>query len=132
MSIKIALATKLKSISALTALVSTRIYSVKLPQKFTLPAVVFRMTSSQTERVLSGNSGKARTTFEISYYDTTDTAAEAGGEIIRKALDGFRGTVSSVQIQSTIMMDRRDEFDYDIESYQRIMEFKIGHIEAVS
>jgi len=132
MSIKIALATKLESISALTALVSARIYSVALPQDYTLPAVFFRMISDQTERTLSGHGGKARTTFEISYCAITDTAAETGGEIIRKALDGFRGTVSSVQIQSTIMTDRRDEFEQDMNIFRRVMEFKIGHIEAAS
>ena len=129
MSIKVTLATKLESILDLVALVGTRIYSVALPQKFVLPAVTFRMVADETARVLSGHSGKARTTFEIDYCATTDTAAEAGGEIIRKALDGFNGTVGSVKIASIIMTDRRDEYDPDTGVFRRVMEFKIGHSE---
>ena len=132
MSIKVALATKLESITALVALVSTRIYSVKLPQDFTLPAVCFRMIGDETARTLSGHGGKARTTFEISYCADSDTDAETGGEIIRKALDGFSGTVSTVRIQSISMTDRRDDYDYNLGVYKREMEFKVGHIEAIT
>lgn len=132
MSLKTALATKLESISALITLVSTRIYSVAMPQDFTLPAVTFRMVADETERILTGHGGKARTTFEITYYATTDTAAEAGGEIIRKAIDGYSGTIGGVKIQSVIMQTRKDEYDSENNIFGRVMEFKIGHIEAAT
>jgi|WetSurMetagenome_2_1015567.scaffolds.fasta_scaffold00567_25 hypothetical protein len=132
MSLKTALATILEDTTALTALVGTRIYSVMLPQGFTLPAVVFRMTADETERILSGHAGKARTTFEVSYCAVTDTAAETGGEIIRIALDGYSGTVSSVKIQSVIMTTRSDDYEPDLNIFRRVMEFKIGHIEATT
>ena len=132
MSIKVALATKLKSITALTAKVDTRIYSVKLPQDFNLPAVTFRVTDDRPQRTLEGHSGKTRTDFEIIYNDKSDTAAETGGDIIWKAIDGFSGTVSDIKIQSISLITRLDEYDYDINVYQRVMVFKIGHIEATT
>ena len=133
MSIKVALATKLKSISALTAIVSTRIYSVALPQDFTLPAVTFRMVADETMRTLAGHSGKARTTFEITSFATTDTAAESTGEIIRKALDGMApATISTVKVRSVSMTDRSDDYDSDINVFGRIMTFKIAFEEATT
>jgi len=131
-SIKVALATKLTSITALTNLVSTRITAVKLPQGFTLPAVFYRLTGDDPERDPQGLIGKTKSYFEIVCCAKSDTAAEAVGDTIWKSLNAFDGTVSGVKIQSISIISRRDEYDYDINVYQRIIEIKIGHIEPIT
>lgn len=109
MTVVEAVRSRLATVSALTALVSTRIYSLKLPQTPTLPAVRLQQVSEVEPMQLRGSSGLARARVQVDAYaqegSGTDPYAQAhqvsaaahgtfaGGAA--SGLNGWRGTVGS-------------------------------------
>lgn len=71
---------RLKQISALTALVGTRIYNAVAPQKCSSPFVVVRLASDQRDAHLRGLVGLGRTRVQVDYYVDEASGVDAKGQ----------------------------------------------------
>lgn len=90
-----ALRAKLLTFSTVTTLIGQRMYPDALPQKATIPAVLYYVTSTQREHMLSGLSKLAHARFTIECYAVTRTAASSISRAIRETgIDSFRGVVN--------------------------------------
>jgi hypothetical protein len=80
---------RILDLAAVTALVSTRVYMLKLPQQPTLPAVRVQLVADNVEQQLRGPDGIRRGRVQVDIY-----AAEAAGSpyasvtAVADALDG--------------------------------------------
>lgn len=90
-----ALAGKLAGTSAISSLVGARIYPVLLPQDPTYPAITYQRISGERRHDLQGASGIGHPRISVSCWATTYAGVKALAAAVRKALDGFRGTLSS-------------------------------------
>lgn len=112
MSVESAVVAKLKATSAVTALVSTRIYLLKLPQKPTLPAIRVQLISDPQNKHLRGPDGATRARIQVDAY-AAETVTDPYGsvdnisEAVNDALvyEGF--TAASIKVQSAERVDRR-------------------------
>ena len=105
-----ALRTKLLSYQAVTALIGQRMYPDALVEGATLPAVVYYVTSTQRDHMLSGvgKSAHARVTLEC--YAVTRTTCNAIEKAIRETgIDSFRGVVSNYSFDG-VDFDSGDEY----------------------
>ena len=94
-----ALRTKLLSYATVSTLIGQRMYPDALLQGAQLPAVVYYVTSTQRDHMLSGvgKSAHARVTLEC--YALTRTTCNAIEKAIRETgIDSFRGTVSGYDL----------------------------------
>lgn len=96
MSLKDALYEELKDNAGVSALVSTRVYSTVAPEGAALPFVVFQQLGGDHDHHMGGANGLTRREIQIAYYANKPKDAEAGGEAIRDAIDGFHGTMGTV------------------------------------
>lgn len=112
MSVESAVVAKLKATSAVTALVSTRIYLLKLPQKPTLPAIRVQLIDDPQTKHLRGPNGMTAARVQVDAYQA-ETAVDPYGsvdsisEAVNDALvyEGF--TVAGIKVQSAERVDRR-------------------------
>lgn len=79
--------------SAISTLVSTRIYPLKLPEKPTLPAITYHCYAVESEYNLAGVAGWATSKWQIDIWASTETNALAIGEAVRANLQAYSGTI---------------------------------------
>jgi hypothetical protein len=119
--------------TAISNIVSTRIYPEKLPQKPTLPALTYSQISAVRVRDLSGPAYKSRTRVSFSCWATTHLAAHQLAQALRQTLDDFYGTSWADILVGSIRLD--NEFDLFEEEagtvgiYRVVQDYIIAHSE---
>jgi hypothetical protein len=103
MSLEDGLYTYLGANAGVSALVSTRIYPVVLPEGKALPALVFQRISSDRHYHLSGYSQLCYARMQITSLATTPEGARGLAEAVRNALDAYAGAMGSTTVQSCMM-----------------------------
>lgn len=92
-----ALRTKLLSYSAISTLISTRMYPSALLQGCTLPAVVYTKLSTQREHSMSDVTKLAHTTYQFDCYSLDKDEADSVSKAIQDSgIVAFRGTESGI------------------------------------
>lgn len=125
MTVEVAICEQLLAASGLTALVGSRIYHVKLPQKPTLPAVRVQLIDEPRDYHLRGVHGSTRALVQVDAY-AAEVSATAGYDpkatvdavaaAIDAALSGQRftnGSPATIEITSCFRDARRPLYDAD-------------------
>lgn len=94
-----ALITKLLGTTAITNLVSTRVFVGARPQASTLPAIVINRISGAPLYSDDGEDGLEESRFQIDCWGLTYSSAKAVARAVRTALSAFQGTVSGVNFR---------------------------------
>lgn len=131
MAIEDALYTRLQAVSAVTALVSTRIYPTKTEnQNPTSPYVTYELLRTERTSAMGADTGDVRTEvrFHVWAKDSAsaagyDTAKSVASEI-RQALQRYRGTSASTQVQDVFVIDEFTAEDVEPEWSHRLIEFE--------
>lgn len=111
MSIHSALTTHLEGAAGITALCSTRIYPVALPQDAARPAMTYqRMSGSPHDHTITKASGTSLAKFRLMYWGNTHKAALSLAEAGRQAMQGFSGVVGGTSINAVVLIDDYDDF----------------------
>ncbi len=122
----------LNSLTALVALVGTRIYFADPSQLSLYPCVVVQVTNRSYEHNLAGSDGVSLATVHIEAISQFESVSVACVETWRNYFDGFRGTQSGVPIGRCFL---NDEFDAetpplagsDLWIYHVVTEYVIWH-----
>ncbi len=120
----------LASNSAITDLVSSRIYPMVRRQTDELPAITFQIISSPRGYTFDGPMGLVRARVQINCYADDPLEAANISEIVRKSLEGFQGSPEDVRIESMMLEDIGDlpVIDPDNEQlsvYAKTMDFYV-------
>jgi hypothetical protein len=130
MVIEEALMTYLLAQSGLTALVSNRIYPLKLPQTPTLPAIVYQKIDAPRLPGFSADYG-VTTRIQITSWALTYTGASAVQEQIRTATQNIMNQSMSGMVVKNIEFDEGpDSYEDETERYGKIVDLLIWHTEA--
>lgn len=120
MTIGTALRAHLLADATLAAVVTARIYALRLPQKPTLPAVVLQRISGFRWKHLRGSGALARPRFQVDSWAQTHDAASELGAVVRQRLEGFTGEwpiggSPPVTVRVSVLFeDERDLFEEDV------------------
>lgn len=125
-----ALRTRLIATANVQSIVSSRIYPVKMPDNPTFPAISMQMVSALHEESLSGSSGLVGALLQLDCWAASINTAHDLAEKVRLALEGFRGTVASHDIQGITDWQTIDSFDDDTAIYRVSCLSRVWHIEA--
>jgi hypothetical protein len=104
------LRTALVSTTAVTSLVSSRIYPVLAPASAALPFVTWRRSGIEREQTLGGPMGMPRVSVEYSIYGTTYEEARQVADAMRRVLDGYGGTSDNTEVKQASLEDESDDF----------------------
>lgn len=124
MTVEDAVIARLLALSAVTALVSTRVYLEKLPQSPTYPCVRVTLVSDGTDYHLRGGTGVKRARVQVDAfakevsgvnpYALVETVADAvNGADDGTALSGWRGSIGSpaFEVLACQQVERRTMYD---------------------
>lgn len=115
--IEVALVTKLTTTTAISNLISTRMYPLRLPSTPTLPCITYKEISAPTEGTHDETSANALThaRYQLDAWAATYAGAIALGSAIFTALEGFSGVVTkgsdTFSIQAALRVDKRSDND---------------------
>jgi len=96
--------------TAVTSLVSSRIYPVLAPASAALPFVTWRRSGIDREQTLGGPMGMPRVSVEYSIYGTTYEEARQVADAMRRVLDGYGGTSDNTEVKQASLEDESDDF----------------------
>lgn len=96
--------------TAVTSLVSTRIYPLLAPASADLPFVTWRRTGINREQTLSAPMGVPKVTLDYAIYGTTYEQARDVADAMRRVLDGYGGTVDNTQVNQVSLENESDDF----------------------
>lgn len=86
--------TKLTATAGVTAICSTRVYPLTIPQKAIYPAATITVISNEPSDTKTGASALDAWRVQIDSYAKTALQAQQLDSAIRTAIDRFRGTVT--------------------------------------
>jgi len=96
--------------TAVTSLVSARIYPVLAPATASLPFVTWRRVAIRRQQTLGGPSGMPVTSVEYSIFGTTYEQAREVADAMRSVLDGYGGTANNTEVKQTSLEQESDDF----------------------
>jgi len=126
----------LKTHDDVIALFGSRIYSNHLPESPTLPAIAIGLRTAEHLAVLSGSAGIVTATFEVRIWCETFRAAVEAGDVIRQAVQGYRGAMGTLTCLSSILTDDQNSTVAPDEGssayvYAKSLTYKIKFREAI-
>jgi hypothetical protein len=104
------LRTALLGSTAVTSVVSTKIYPLLAPASAALPVVTWRRAAVNREQTLSAPMGVPRVTVEYTIYGTSYEQSRTLADAMRRVLDGYAGTSDNVQVRLATLENEADDF----------------------
>lgn len=125
-----ALRAKLLADAAIANLVGTRVSPWPLPQASPMPAITYFRVSGAEGVTQDGRERTTRARYQVDSWGGSYQAARELEILVRKALNGFKGTVSGVPIQGAFVEESADEFEDEGGQYRCPVDVTIWTEEA--
>lgn len=119
--------TYMQTQAGLTALVSTRMYPLKLPQNATVPALTYQKIARPREYSHSGDSNLANPTYQFDCWAKTHEAAVTVAVQVEAAFTGFSGTMGSETVYAAFISNVIDDIEPDTALYRQIVDVEFWH-----
>lgn len=133
--IEIAFREYLLSISAVTAIVSTRISVMRLPQNVALPAISYMIERADRIESQKGGTGLVNTIMQVDHWGSSMLTCRQLAETTRKVLQGFRGTMGTSPNAVTVSQIRYENelsfYHEDVNNFRITHDYSIWHDEAL-
>jgi hypothetical protein len=120
---------RLSAVTAVSTIVSTRIYNNISAQNAALPYIVFKRISSSRELPHSGAIGLCRARFQFDCVGKTPTLAKQLAGAVRNALHGYSGSVGGETIMKSELVNEVDITLIDF-GHAVILDFMISYTES--
>jgi len=120
MTINTDIFTSLTNHAGLSALVSSRLYPIKLPQKPTYPLIKYQRVTNEHINSLTGSSGLNKSRYQFDIYSETHSAA---GDIA----DQLALAMASGSYQSILLSTADLDFDDNAEKYRITIDYSVWH-----
>lgn len=121
MNVYEAIRARLLASGAITALVTARIFPLRLPQKAVFPAIVLVRVSGIRATPLKGAASSARPRIQVDCWAQTSDQAAALGALCRQQLENYSGSYTDNSVSpattitvQTVFEEEHDLFDEDI------------------
>jgi len=118
-----ALNSRLNAVTAVTNLVSTRIYPVRLPQDVTYPAVRVITVDAQRESALDADMGLVHTRIQVDAYATTYAVSQTLAAALRGALKRQAWTLDAVEVCDALLENVQDDYEDEAKAYRVRQDF---------
>ncbi len=122
----------LEADAALSALIGTRLYPLRLPQQPNVPCISYAVIASARFHAWTGPLELVRTRVQFDAWATNYSEVVAVADALRLRLDGYKGPAGAGEIQGAFFDSERDLFEQDAELYRRSMDYRIWMPEDVT
>lgn len=120
--------------AGVSALVSSRVYPLTIPQDIALPAIAYQRISGPRTHYHAGPSPVAQGRYQITCQAETYSASKGLANAVRSALDGYSGAVTSgeesLEIEGAFLVNELDGYEFDTEAETVRLDFLILYQEV--
>lgn len=120
---------RLTNYAGVTALASTRVYPVKLPQKPTYPAITYSLLAGASVPAMGSDIGDEREFFRVKTYCDEPSGSYAVAKALAAqvilALKRYKVVGTFATIQDIFLNSKTDLYDDEAQVYQRILTFEV-------
>ncbi len=119
-----------------------RVFALELPEKGTLPALVYERVSSSPDYVMEGASGLVDAHMQFTAWASTYKASKQLSDALRLCLSGLHETLyspdgtESVKVEVAMLVEQSDEFVDGTDGKTRLVgvisEYMIGFQQATT
>ncbi len=105
-----------------------RIYPDKMPDNTsekTLPVVVYSIVTEERPSAMGFDPGNVSSLVQIDVYAGTPALRKSTADSVRAALQRYRGTIGTHQIDASFVADREDTFESGSKMYRTRFNFQI-------
>lgn len=120
----------ISGVAAITAIVSTRIYPVLVPQNPTYPLVRYQKISGVRLHTLDQAVGMVRSIYQFDAWAETYLAAKQLSRELRLALDSYRGIMGSDTIHGAFVRNELDVYEELTKLHRIILEVELIYTET--
>lgn len=96
--------------TAVSTLISSRVYPVLAPASAAMPFVTYRRAGIRRQQTLTGPMGVPQVTVELDIYATTYEGARDLADKCRVVLDGYGGTFDNTEVKQVSLENEQDDF----------------------
>jgi hypothetical protein len=118
---------RLTATTALTDLVSTRIYPLVRPQDSVIPSVVYWRVSNPIIFAMSTSDEISTPRFQFDCYGASFSATRSVARQVKKAIDRWGTSTGTPVVIRSDVVNEMDDYDSDLSEYQSIVEAIIYH-----
>ena len=129
MSIITAIRQRLIDSNFVEQFVATRIYEDVAEQATKYPCIVISVVSYSTVMEMQGPTGFANERIQIDVFAETAMDRVKTRDGVRRALNGFRGTVKGIRIDSMVMVNDVSRFIEQADVFIRTVDFSVWYCE---
>lgn len=130
MEIEEALMIRLKTTSALTALIAQRIFPDEAPQDTILPYLVYLTVSDVKVHTLTGQYDQEAPMIQFTAYAATKPSARAVAIQVKAALSDFQGTLSGIYFSCIRLQNEMSSLftspDGTVRAYTSDLEYEVN------
>lgn len=116
----------------IAAVVSARVYPIKLPQGVKDTSIVYTRVSGESDYKMEGATGYARSRMQIDCWASKVDDAVLLANLVKDALSGYSGVMGAtpaVFVQGVFCADERETFDDIVQLYGMGRDYFIHHEE---
>lgn len=123
------------NVTAINNIVDSRIYPVVAPNdEAKFPCIVYEVTSTDPVNTKDrldtqddGSKGRFMENVAVTIYSLGYEYSQVENleNEVRKILDGYRGTISGVNVDGVLLLDSKDGFDYEVEIFRKETDYNI-------
>lgn len=112
---------RIRSDTAIAALIGSRIYPLVAPEGATKPNITYQLLSSERDRHLLGPSGLVHSTYQFDCWANTMDAARPLAEFLRLRLDNYAAiTTGTHEIQRIKLVNALDNWEFAVDGSESI------------
>lgn len=119
--------------SGLSALISSRVYPIRLPQGTTLPAICYQDISAAFTQAHGEKSALPRPRFQFTIYSETVEVANSVGAALKACIDGYKGNMGTgayiTKVEACLLKNELSNDDPETGVYLRYQDYVIQYKE---
>jgi hypothetical protein len=119
--------------AAITTVVGTRVFPIKIPQGVTAASIVYTRISGDGDYTMQGPSGFVSPRIQIDAWAGSADAAANLANLVKDRLDGYRGVMGSgggaITVHGVFIADQREDYDDAAQLHRSGRDYFIHHLE---
>lgn len=115
---------KLSNAAAVTAIVSTRIYPLRISQIKTFPAIAYMQLTTVPSDTKDAVSGLDKIEVDIDCFSKSYSQVNTLADAVRTAIDQVSGTIEGVSVSNAKFVREFDGYSDEGELFQKTLQFR--------
>jgi hypothetical protein len=122
---------RLVNTAAVAALLSSRVYFVKMPQNPVMPCATLNLITARRDYAQEGQTALVNSLVQVDAWAESESGVKGLAEQIRLALSGYRGILDGINIQGVFLVGDTPMYEIDTLLWRVMHQYRVWSQETV-